>query len=125
MEEIKEDSTDDLRDEEHTSSLEEDILEDAAEELTEDEPLTESEVELQEEPHVEAPERIEEAAKADNIKQENKKPVNDDQVEGQLSIEDILMGIGHDEQEEPAEEDKMEEKKKNAEPILPPDIQRR
>ncbi|MCH1971966.1 hypothetical protein MCI89_06360 [Muricomes sp. OA1] len=124
VEEIKEDSTDDLRDEEHTSSLEEDILEDAAEELTEDEPLTESEVELQEEPHVEAPERIEEAAKADNIKQENKKPVNDDQVEGQLSIEDILMGIGHDEQEEPAEEDKMEEKKKNAEPILPPDIQR-
>ena len=124
VEEIKEDSTDDLRDEEHTSSLEEDILEDAAEKLTEDEPLTESEVELQEEPHVEAPERIEEAAKADNIKQENKKPVNDDQVEGQLSIEDILMGIGHDEQEEPAEEDKMEEKKKNAEPILPPDIQR-
>ena len=127
--EIGEDSTDDLPVEEHPYSIEEefseeDILEDAEEEFPEDEPFTEKEVELQEEPDVEESERIEEAAKADNIKQENKKPVNDDQVEGQLSIEDILMGMGHDEQKEPAEEDKMEEKKKNAEPILPPDIQR-
>lgn len=127
--EIGEDSTDDLPVEEHPYSIEEefseeDILEDAEEEFPEDEPFTENEVELQEEPDVEESERIEEAAKADNIKQENKKPVNDDQVEGQLSIEDILMGMGHDEQKEPAEEDKMEEKKKNAEPILPPDIQR-
>lgn len=127
--EIGEDSTNDLPVEEHPYSIEEefseeDILEDAEEEFPEDEPFTENEVELQEEPDVEESERIEEAAKADNIKQENKKPVNDDQVEGQLSIEDILMGMGHDEQKEPAEEDKMEEKKKNAEPILPPDIQR-
>ena len=127
--EIGEDSTDDLPVEEHPYSIEEefseeDILEDAEEEFPEDEPFTEKEVELQEEPDVEESERIEEAAKADNIKQENKKPVNDDQVEGQLNIEDILMGMGHDEQKEPAEEDKMEEKKKNAEPILPPDIQR-
>lgn len=127
--EIGEDSTNDLPVEEHPYSIEEefseeDILEDAEEEFPEDEPFTEKEVELQEEPDVEESERIEEAAKADNIKQENKKPVNDDQVEGQLSIEDILMGMGHDEQKEPAEEDKMEEKKKNAEPILPPDIQR-
>ena len=69
-------------------------MEDAEEEFPEDEPFTENEVELQEEPDVEESERIEEAAKADNIKQENKKPVNDDQVEGQLSIEDILMGMG-------------------------------
>ena len=127
--EIGEDSTNDLPVEEHPYSIEEefseeDILEDAEEEFPEDEPFTEKEVELQEEPDVEESERIEEAAKADNIKQENKKPVNDDQVEGQLNIEDILMGMGHDEQKEPAEEDKMEEKKKNAEPILPPDIQR-
>lgn len=127
--EIGEDSTNDLPVEEHPYSIEEefseeDILEDAEEGFPEDEPFTENEVELQEEPDVEESERIEEAAKADNIKQENKKPVNDDQVEGQLSIEDILMGMGHDEQKEPAEEDKMEEKKKNAEPILPPDIQR-
>lgn len=127
--EIGEDSTNDLPVEEHPYSIEEefseeDILEDAEEEFPEDEPFTENEVELQEEPYVEESERIEEAAKADNIKQENKKPVNDDQVEGQLSIEDILMGMGHDDQKEPAEEDKMEEKKKNAEPILPPDIQR-
>ncbi|WP_330612084.1 hypothetical protein [Faecalicatena contorta] len=127
--EIGEDSTNDLPVEEHPYSIEEefseeDILEDAEEGFPEDEPFTENEVELQEEPDVEESERIEEAAKADNIKQENKKPVNDDQVEGQLSIEDILMGMGHDDQKEPAEEDKMEEKKKNAEPILPPDIQR-
>ena len=65
-------------------------------------------------------ESIEESDTAENIKPESNKPAESNQIEGQLSIEDILS----DWQEEPAEEVDMEEKKRTAEPILPPDIQR-
>ncbi|MGC4020367.1 MAG: hypothetical protein QM793_14845 [Muricomes sp.] len=57
-----------------------------------------------------------------NINSEHKKPEDSDQIEGQLSIEDILMGWNTE--DSPADEVKMEEKEKEAEPILPPDIQR-
>lgn len=63
---------------------------------------------------------IEEPETVENKKPESKKPAEDNQIEGQLSIEDILNNW----QEEPAEEVEMEEKKKKVEPILPPDIQR-
>ena len=46
---------------------------------------------------------------------------DDDQIEGQLSIDDILQGWSTQE-EKPVEEESMKEKKK-VEPILPPDIQ--
>ena len=65
-------------------------------------------------------ERIEEDQTAENIKPESKKPAEEDQIDGQLSIEDILNDL----KEESAEEVDMEDKKKKAEPILPPDIQR-
>ncbi|EGB91785.1 hypothetical protein HMPREF0240_03437 [Clostridium sp. D5] len=124
VEELLEDNgAEQIVDSEEETFVEEPLAE-SEEELPEEEELADSKEELQEEPFEEVPERIEDAAAADNIKQENKKPVDDDQIQGQLSIEDILMGLGHDEQDEPAEEDKMEEKKKSAEPILPPDIQR-
>ena len=51
--------------------------------------------------------------------EESKKQPEDDQVEGQLSMEDIFAGWG-----EPAKVEETADEKKEAEPILPPDIQR-
>ncbi len=68
------------------------------------------------------PERIEDTLKAENIMLDKDDPVDNDQMEGQLSLEDILQSW--DNTDQPAEEESMVDKDKKAEPILPPDIQR-
>jgi hypothetical protein len=68
------------------------------------------------------PERIEDTLSAENIILDKENPAESDQLEGQLSLEDILKSW--DQTDEPAEEESMVEKEKKAEPILPPDIQR-
>ena len=68
---------------------------------------------------LEGEEGIEEVETAENIKPESKKPA-EEQIEGQLSIEDIMNDLKN----ESAEEVDMGDNKKKAEPILPPDIQR-
>ena len=69
---------------------------------------------------LEGEEGIEEVETAENIKPESKKPAEEEQIEGQLSIEDIMNDLKN----ESAEEVDMGDNKKKAEPILPPDIQR-
>ena len=96
---------------------EEELPEEAAEEIEEISETGDADLKS-EEPA--GGERIEEVQTAENIKPESKKPAEEDQIDGQLSIEDILNDL----KEESAEEVDMEDKKKKAEPILPPDIQR-
>ena len=87
-----------------------------------DETAEDAEVEEDENIEKDGTDGIEDPSTAENIQQDYKKPEENDQIEGQLSIEDILMGWDSD--EEPVEEVRMEDKEKQAEPLLPPDIQR-
>ena len=105
----------DSRTEEQELLVEEEpeLEEDSIPEEYEDESLSDFEEE-------ELEEFEEDPETAEDTKLEFSRPAAGDQIDGQLSIEDILM----DWKEEPAEEVEMEDKKKKVEPILPPDIQR-
>ena len=96
---------------------EEELLEEPEDDSISEELEDDSQDDFEEE---ELEDSMEESETAEDTKLEFSMPAADDQIDGQLSIEDILM----DWKEEPAEEVEMEEKKKKVEPILPPDIQR-
>lgn len=124
IEELPEESAEEIV-EEVTDSLETDSgIVIASEPETPEIPETPEVPEIPEVPEMaealEGEEGIEEVETAENIKPESKKPAEEEQIEGQLSIEDIMNDLKN----ESAEEVDMGDNKKKAEPILPPDIQR-
>ena len=70
--------------------------------------------------NIEPEEIVQESSTQESSTQESKQ-IDTDQVEGQISIQDLLTEWDNSES---AKEDNMEDKTKKTEPILPPDIQR-